>query len=148
MKLLLALIVGLFIGYYAHELRDKKDLVTPEPPKLPGEVSFQESLQLQSDYVAHSPDSSIVYLNLSRENLEFIQAVNAHFRFPEGINLYLARQDGENDKVLVVPYGIEVDEDPKDDDEGEEEEKAVFILDQRNPICPPVCDATSPYKTR
>lgn len=147
MKLLLALIVGLFIGYYAHELRDKKEVEPPaEPPKLPGEVSFQESLQLQSDYVAHSPDSSIVYLNLSRENLEFIQAVNAHFKFPEGINLYLARQDGENDKVLIVPYGIEVNEDPTDDGEGEE--KAVFILDQRNPICPPVCDANSPYKSR
>lgn len=150
MKLLLALIVGLFVGYYAHDLRDKKELTAPDPPKLPGQVSFQESLQLQSDYVAHSPDSAIVYFNLSRENLEFIQAVNAYFKFPEGINLYLARQDGENDKVLLVPYGMSVDEKSEEDKEtgdGEEEE-AVFILNQRDPICPPICDATSPYKYR
>lgn len=145
MKLILALIVGLFIGYYAHDLRDKKTDLPIDSAELPASVSFDESKQLQSDYIDNSPENAAVYINLSKENLAYINALNAHFRYPKGFNMYLARQNGENDRILLVPYGMKSSEEEDGSEDGEER---VYIIEQREPICPPTCDLNSPYKFR
>jgi hypothetical protein len=91
----------------------------------------------------------MVYLNLSQENLQFIQSANAALKYPKALGLYLARQNGENNSILLVPMSYNAEEGSDGDtSDGESEEAPVFILDQRNPICPPICDKYSPYKSR
>jgi len=156
MKVVLTLIVGLFIGYYAHSLRDKKDVRQPvDPPvgQLPPTVSYHEAKIIQADYVDNSPENAVVSIRLTKQNLYDIAAVNSALKYPDNLDIYFARIGGKNDGMLLVPmnYKEESTEESSDESsegEGETIDERYYLVTGRDPICPPVCDASSPFKYR